>query len=64
MPFKVVAMFPFTKRLKDELTFEKGDHLDILNTRNSNWWMVSRKGREGYIPSQYVAKVGSLEAEP
>ncbi len=63
---EALALFNFTKRENDELTFQKGDHLKIYDDFDSAWWLAvnNTTGEEGYIPSHYVAKLGSIEAEP
>ena len=37
----------------------------IINTDEGDWWFARSKesGKEGYIPSSYVAESGSLDAE-
>ena len=49
----------------DELTFKKGDQMCIISTDEGDWWWARLKdsGREGYIPSNYVAEINSLDAE-
>jgi fyn-related kinase len=48
------------------LSFRKGEHLEILNDTQGDWWLARSKAtkQEGYIPSNYVAKLKSIEAEP
>ena len=42
-----------------------GDHLYIISTEEGDWWFARSKntGKEGYIPSNYVAEYRSLDAE-
>ncbi|XP_002742020.1 tyrosine-protein kinase Src42A-like [Saccoglossus kowalevskii] len=66
-PLKLfVALFDYEARTSEDLSFAKGDHLEILNDSIGDWWharsVIGRK--EGYIPSNYVAKLQSLESEP
>ena len=44
----------------------QGEHLEILNDTQGDWWYARSKATklEGYIPSNYVAKLKSIEAEP
>ncbi|KAI9208900.1 uncharacterized protein BJ171DRAFT_595344 [Polychytrium aggregatum] len=57
---KAVAMYPYTANASDptELSFEKNEILEIINT-NGKWWRARRvdavgKVIEGIIPSNYV----------
>lgn len=61
-----VALYDYDARTDEDLSFRKGEHLEILNDTQGDWWLArSRRTRqEGYIPSNYVAKLKSIEAEP
>lgn len=40
--------------------------LQVLDKSDGDWWranLISNPGRQGYIPSNYVAPVQSIEAE-
>jgi len=41
-----------------------GDTLQIVNNSDGDWWDARsiKSGKEGYIPSNYVAPVKSVEA--
>lgn len=60
-----VALYDYDARTADDLSFQKGDKLKILNNSDGDWWqaeLVSSK-KVGYIPSNYVARAQSIEAE-
>ena len=61
-----VALYDYDARTDEDLSFKKGDHLEILNDTQGDWWFARSKAskNEGYIPSNYVAKLKSIEAEP
>lgn len=66
-----VALYDYDARTDEDLSFKKGDFLEIVNDTQGDWWFAKAKtarttaGKtEGYIPSNYVAKVKSLESEP
>ncbi len=61
-----VALYDYDARTDEDLSFKKGEHLEILNDTQGDWWFARSKAtkREGYIPSNYVAKLKSIEAEP
>ena len=61
-----VALYDYDARTNEDLSFKKGEHLEILNDTQGDWWFARSKATklEGYIPSNYVAKLKSIEAEP
>ena len=61
-----VALYDYDARTDEDLSFRKGEHLEILNDTQGDWWFARSKStrQEGYIPSNYVAKLKSIEAEP
>lgn len=63
-----VALYDYTARTDDDLSFNAGDKLEPL-TKGDDWWMARgitgiSANKEGYIPANYVAPVESLDAEP
>lgn len=60
-----VALYDYDARTAEDLTFRKGDKLKILNNSDGDWWQAQLMGPNtvGYIPSNYVAKIQSIEAE-
>ena len=56
-----VALFDFTARAADELSFAKGDVISVQSAQqNGNWWhgenLSSRSGDKGFIPKNFVKK--------
>ena len=60
-----VALYDYDARTDEDLSFKKGEHLEILNDTQRDWWFARSRAtrQEGYIPSNYVAKLKSIEAE-
>ncbi|KAK2173446.1 hypothetical protein NP493_873g01016 [Ridgeia piscesae] len=60
-----VALYDYEARTDEDLSFKKGEILGILNDTQGDWWYAVSKttSSEGYIPSNYVAKLKSLESE-
>ena len=60
-----VGKCDYDSRTDDDLSFKKGDLLYIISTDDGDWWFGQSvaTGKEGYIPSNHVAKWGSLDAE-
>ncbi|CAF1117367.1 unnamed protein product [Adineta steineri] len=50
--------YDFAATAKDELSFQKGAMLKILNTEEDmNWYKAELKGQEGYVPKTYIEMV-------
>nr|XP_021406222.1 GRB2-related adapter protein isoform X2 [Lonchura striata domestica] len=50
-----VALYTFQATEKDELPFQKGDTLKILNMEDDqNWYKAELFGREGFVPKNYI----------
>ena len=60
-----VAKYDYASRADDDLGFNKGDLLYIINMDHEDWWFAKTKNldQEGYIPSNYVAEFNPLESE-
>ncbi|KAF5924561.1 tyrosine-protein kinase Fgr isoform X1 [Diceros bicornis minor] len=60
-----IALYDYEARTEDDLTFTKGEKLHILNNSEGDWWEARSlsSGQTGYIPSNYVAPVDSIQAE-
>lgn len=61
-----ISLYDYDARTAEDLSFIKGEHLEILNDTQGDWWYAKSRlsKKEGYIPSNYVAKLKSLESEP
>ncbi|XP_036386179.1 proto-oncogene tyrosine-protein kinase Src isoform X1 [Megalops cyprinoides] len=66
-----VALYDYESRTASDLSFKKGDRLQIVNntrkvnSREGDWWLARSltTGGSGYIPSNYVAPSDSIQAE-
>ncbi|EGW11408.1 Proto-oncogene tyrosine-protein kinase FGR [Cricetulus griseus] len=60
-----VALYDYEARTRDDLSFIKGEKFHILNNTEGDWWEARSlsSGHTGYIPSNYVAPVDSIQAE-
>ncbi|KAK7133534.1 hypothetical protein R3I94_015423 [Phoxinus phoxinus] len=66
--FVYVALYDYTARTDDDLSFNAGDKLEPL-TKRDDWWIARgitgiSANKEGYIPANYVVPIESLDAEP
>lgn len=61
-----VALFDYDARTDEDLSFKKDELLYILNDMQGDWWYAKSKttNLSGYIPSNYVAREKSLDAQP
>ncbi|CAH2285244.1 tyrosine- kinase Lyn isoform X1 [Pelobates cultripes] len=60
----VIALFPYNGIHQDDLSFKKGEKLRVLE-EHGEWWKARSEvtKKEGYIPSNYVARQNTLETE-
>jgi ankyrin repeat protein len=50
----VKAIYPYTAQNSDELSFEEGDTLYIIEKQEDGWWRARCGKKEGLIPSNYI----------
>lgn len=61
-----IALYDYDARTQEDLSFKKGEILEVNKEDLENdWWRARSResGVEGFIPSNYVAPQLSLEAE-
>uniref|UniRef100_A0A8C6Z6K9 Tyrosine-protein kinase n=1 Tax=Nothoprocta perdicaria TaxID=30464 RepID=A0A8C6Z6K9_NOTPE len=60
----VLALYDYEATHAQDLGFRKGEQLRVLE-ESGEWWRARSlaTGHEGFIPSNYVARAGSLETE-
>ncbi|XP_017157623.1 tyrosine-protein kinase FRK [Poecilia reticulata] len=66
---RYIALFDYSARTENDLTFNTGDILEVLDTSAGEWWIARAVNgismdKRGYIPANYVAPVESIDAEP
>lgn len=61
-----IALYDYEPRTPEDLRFQKNDQLEVIDDTQGDWWLAISKttGLKGYIPSNYVARWRSIEAEP
>uniref|UniRef100_A0A7E5A1Q2 Tyrosine-protein kinase n=1 Tax=Panagrellus redivivus TaxID=6233 RepID=A0A7E5A1Q2_PANRE len=61
-----VALYDYEARTDEDLSFKKNDVLEVLNDMQGDWWYARSlaSGKTGYIPSNYVAREKSIDAQP
>uniref|UniRef100_UPI00358F4B7C tyrosine-protein kinase yes-like isoform X3 n=1 Tax=Myxine glutinosa TaxID=7769 RepID=UPI00358F4B7C len=60
-----VALYDYSARTQDDLSFRKGEKFQIINNTEGDWWEARSltTNNKGYIPSNYVAPADSVQAE-
>uniref|UniRef100_A0A803YCT4 Tyrosine-protein kinase n=5 Tax=Meleagris gallopavo TaxID=9103 RepID=A0A803YCT4_MELGA len=60
----VLALYDYEAMHSGDLSFQKGEQLQVLE-QLGEWWQARSlvTGRKGFIPSNFVARANSLEAE-
>ncbi|XP_072300854.1 rho guanine nucleotide exchange factor 7a isoform X1 [Eucyclogobius newberryi] len=53
----VKARFNFQQNNEDELTFNKGDIINVTRQEEGGWWEGSLNGKTGWFPSNYVREI-------
>lgn len=64
-----VALYDYSARTGEDLSFSAGDTLEVLDTAAGDWWFARAltgvsASKQGYIPANYVAPVESIDAQP
>lgn len=58
---RVIARFDFTAEGADELSFRRGDVIEVVGHENDNWWHGRIPGgQSGLFPSNYVDVLPSI----
>ncbi|KAK7939197.1 hypothetical protein WMY93_002523 [Mugilogobius chulae] len=53
------AIYDFSPKQEDELSFKQGDVLNIYTKEDSGWWFGELNGHKGHFPSTYVEEVSA-----
>ncbi|XP_061563362.1 intersectin-2-like isoform X2 [Cololabis saira] len=59
---QVIAMYDYTAANQDELSFSKGQLINILDKTNPDWWKGDANGVTGLLPTNYVKM--TTESDP
>ena len=55
VPFKAIALYDYTAKSMDELSFREGDSVSVTDCSDDPWWYGSVAGKgSGCFPSNYV----------
>ncbi|XP_069467821.1 SH3 and PX domain-containing protein 2A isoform X2 [Ambystoma mexicanum] len=53
---KYVTVQPYASQGKDEIGFEKGVSVDVIQKNLEGWWYIRYQGKEGWAPASYLKK--------
>ncbi|XP_031761858.1 SH3 and PX domain-containing protein 2A isoform X2 [Xenopus tropicalis] len=53
---KYITVQPYTSQGKDEIGFEKGDTVEVIQKNLEGWWFIRYQGKEGWAPASYLKK--------
>lgn len=61
----LVALYDYEARTAEDLSFSKGERLELLNRPDGEWWEARSlsTNQRGFIPSNYVAEERTINAE-
>lgn len=61
----VVALYNYNAREETDVSFVKGDRMEVLDDTESDWWRVVhlKTRQEGLIPWNFVAEDRSVNSE-
>jgi len=54
---KAKALANFRAQGEDELSFKKGDIVEILEEEDTGWWSIELNGKKGIVPGNYFMKL-------
>ncbi|XP_066517456.1 SH3 and PX domain-containing protein 2A isoform X3 [Hoplias malabaricus] len=54
---KYVTVQPYTSQGKDEIGFDKGVTVEVIQKNLEGWWYIRYLGKEGWAPASYLKKL-------
>uniref|UniRef100_A0A3Q2NQX0 SH3 and PX domain-containing protein 2A n=1 Tax=Fundulus heteroclitus TaxID=8078 RepID=A0A3Q2NQX0_FUNHE len=54
---KYITVQPYSSEGKDEIAFEKGVIVEVLQKNLEGWWFIRYQDKEGWAPASYLKKV-------
>ncbi|XP_063056350.1 SH3 and PX domain-containing protein 2A isoform X3 [Engraulis encrasicolus] len=54
---KYVTVQPYASQGKDEIGFEKGATVEVIQKNLEGWWFIRYQGKEGWAPASYLRKM-------
>uniref|UniRef100_A0A673C7T7 Intersectin 2b n=1 Tax=Sphaeramia orbicularis TaxID=375764 RepID=A0A673C7T7_9TELE len=60
---QVIAIYDYTAANQDEMSFSKGQLINVLDKNNPDWWKGEMNGITGLFPTNYV-KLTTADCDP
>ncbi|KAK2854204.1 hypothetical protein Q5P01_006865 [Channa striata] len=60
---QVIAIYDYTAANQDEMSFSKGQLINVLDKNNPDWWKGEINGTTGLFPTNYV-KMTTADCDP
>ncbi|XP_026165560.1 SH3 and PX domain-containing protein 2A isoform X3 [Mastacembelus armatus] len=54
---KYITVQPYSSQGKDEIAFEKGVTVEVIQKNLEGWWFIRYQNKEGWAPASYLKKV-------
>ncbi|XP_032890131.1 SH3 and PX domain-containing protein 2A isoform X2 [Amblyraja radiata] len=54
---KYITVQPYVNQGKDEIGFEKGVMVEVIQRNLEGWWFIRYQGKEGWAPASYLRKI-------
>nr|XP_057913937.1 SH3 and PX domain-containing protein 2A-like isoform X2 [Doryrhamphus excisus] len=54
---KYITVQPYTSQGKDEIAFEKGVTVEVIQKNLEGWWFIRYQDKEGWAPASYLKKL-------
>ncbi|KAJ4948368.1 hypothetical protein JOQ06_019903 [Pogonophryne albipinna] len=54
---KYMTVQPYSSQGKDEIAFEKGVIVDVIQKNLEGWWFIRYQDKEGWAPASYLKKM-------
>ncbi|XP_031695355.1 SH3 and PX domain-containing protein 2A isoform X3 [Anarrhichthys ocellatus] len=54
---KYLTVQPYTSQGKDEIAFEKGVIVEVIQKNLEGWWFIRYQDKEGWAPASYLKKM-------
>ncbi|XP_047207305.1 SH3 and PX domain-containing protein 2A-like isoform X3 [Girardinichthys multiradiatus] len=54
---KYITVRPYSSEGKDEIAFEKGVIVEVIQKNLEGWWFIRYQDKEGWAPASYLKKV-------
>ncbi|CEP08007.1 hypothetical protein [Parasitella parasitica] len=58
------AIYPFQSQEGGEVSFQKGDTMEIVEKDENGWWLARIDGKDGWVPSNYLEEYDAPEPSP